>query len=520
MGADPGKERGLDRRPSDRAWAVRLCAAVYLLALTFVVMLQSPLRPGNSGLSGTDSSVFQTVVMMMRRGAMPYRDSFDHKGPLLYLIDYAGALISPRWGIWAVELISLFVTLWAMYRVARLCVGPVGACLAAAAAATPLLNISHNFFSGGNLVEEYAMPFIAVSAYIFLDYLDSGRVTRLRLAACGFCMGCVFLLRANMIAVWVVFCLAIAVRCLVRKDFAQLGTFILFFLAGFAAIVVPILIWLAAAGALIPFFDAYVLFNMTYAARDDSASASLVSAFRFFAEKKIVFLPLACSLAAAALAKAEKRFLYWTYTACLLLSLLMTAMSRYTFSHYGMALVPLLAFPLAAACRWGLGLAANLPHKLAPRAAGAGVAVLLAAVTVFSYGRAARKNWNAVISLNDRGLVSSVCAVIEEYAGPEDSISAFGNWDIIYLESGRPHAATYSYQSPIGSIDPEIMDGYFAQLRQELPKVVVLAQSTSSKMVGPHNTMDQFLREYGYAQVWAQGESYRDGAVVYARAAG
>ena len=50
--------------------------------LVFAFTIASPLHPFVDGTPYTDSSVFETVAMMMQRGYMPYRDSFDHKGPV------------------------------------------------------------------------------------------------------------------------------------------------------------------------------------------------------------------------------------------------------------------------------------------------------------------------------------------------------------------------------------------------------------------------------------------------------
>ena len=62
-------------------------------------------------VTGVDSSVFRTIALQMDEGIMPYRDTFDHKGPLLYLINYVGMKISFNNGIWFIEFISFFVTL-------------------------------------------------------------------------------------------------------------------------------------------------------------------------------------------------------------------------------------------------------------------------------------------------------------------------------------------------------------------------------------------------------------------------
>ena len=96
--------------------------AVWLLIIlgTLWFTLFSPQHPMKQWDSTTDSSVFRTVAMMMRHGAIPYRDTFDHKGPLLYLLNWVGACINEMWGIWLVEVVFLAVTFFITYKTARL----------------------------------------------------------------------------------------------------------------------------------------------------------------------------------------------------------------------------------------------------------------------------------------------------------------------------------------------------------------------------------------------------------------
>ena len=81
------------------------CLFAFLFILAFIFLTKSPLHIWIRSDSDTDSSIFLTVAMMMDRGYMPYRDTFDHKGPLLYLINYLGRHISAYRGIWFVEFI-------------------------------------------------------------------------------------------------------------------------------------------------------------------------------------------------------------------------------------------------------------------------------------------------------------------------------------------------------------------------------------------------------------------------------
>ena len=45
-------------------------------------------------------------------------------------------------------------------------------------------------------------------------------------------------------------------------------------------------------------------------------------------------------------------------------------------------------------------------------------------------------------------------------------ISVYGNWYIIYVLSQHKHATKYSYQFPLGQINPDIITDYFKQLQK------------------------------------------------------
>ena len=132
--------------------------------LAFIFLLKSPLHPWVSSYSATDSSVFQTVAMMMEKGYMPYRNSFDHKGPLTYIINYVGRLLSKESGIWFLEYISLVGTCFIMYKITRIFRINLLQSIIAVFMGFSLL---FEYFDGGNLVEKWAMPFIAIGIYIF-----------------------------------------------------------------------------------------------------------------------------------------------------------------------------------------------------------------------------------------------------------------------------------------------------------------------------------------------------------------
>ena len=240
---------------------ISIIVVFVILLLTFIITMQSPLNIfSNKLISGTDSSVFRTVAYYMREGLMPYKDIFDHKGPIIYILNYIGMAISYNRGIWLIEFLSMSISLSFIYKTARLYCNKFLSILILILASSPLFL----FFEQGNLTEEYALPFISISFFIFLDYLKNNKISSFRLIACGISFGSVCLLRINMIPLWIVFCISIFIKELKDKNIRQLLRFCLYFILGILIIILPIFIWLIINDAFIPFFESYILFNLKY----------------------------------------------------------------------------------------------------------------------------------------------------------------------------------------------------------------------------------------------------------------
>ena len=107
-----------------------------------------------------------------------------------------------------------------LYAIARLTVSGMPVILATLSASTLLIH----YFEGGNLAEEYAMPFIALSLYFFLSYLLHKRTSPARILLSGMAFACVCLLRPNMTAVWIVSVLPFSGPSSVTKTGSSAGS--------------------------------------------------------------------------------------------------------------------------------------------------------------------------------------------------------------------------------------------------------------------------------------------------------
>ena len=99
----------MKNKKRERALALTCCAAMAALMLLFTSQC-SPLYPINVW---GDANCLLTVGRVMKRGGVLYRDIYEQKGPLLYLIHAAAACLSDTSfsGVYLMEIPALTAAL-------------------------------------------------------------------------------------------------------------------------------------------------------------------------------------------------------------------------------------------------------------------------------------------------------------------------------------------------------------------------------------------------------------------------
>jgi hypothetical protein len=182
--------------------------------------LQSPLAPFAKSIPGIDSSVFIYTAQQILDGQMIYKDIVDHKGPFLYLINVIALFcFNGKWmGIWIFEIFSMFIACIMMYKTARMFAGKFVSVLAVITSILMIVPV----LIGGNLTEEWALPYISIAMYIFLSYLKENKsLTTWRLFILSFTFVLTLMLRANLIAVWGGFGIALLIKWIVEKQYKE-----------------------------------------------------------------------------------------------------------------------------------------------------------------------------------------------------------------------------------------------------------------------------------------------------------
>ncbi len=311
--------------PQKLAWA-GWAAVLAVLAFDALHGLSSP--------PSRDTSAFMYVAQGILRGEAPYLDRWDHKGPVTYLIHALGLLVSGSWGAWLVNSVILLVSAWLAFRLTRLHFGVQAALFSVA-----IFLVYSEKLGGGGLTEEHALPFQLLALLLFARVERRERADVWTCLAIGALGGVTFLLRGNLVGVW----LAMGVYWLFRWRDSRAR--IAWSVVGGLSVLTAVSAVLAAVGAWAEYWDATVVYNLAYS--DPSLYDILDAGDSLARHMSWVALPLAVGWCAGVWHqfRGEKRgeaFERILPFALILgpIEVALTLMSGFPWSHYYLALLP------------------------------------------------------------------------------------------------------------------------------------------------------------------------------------
>ena len=205
--------------------------------------------------AGTDSSIFLYVAKLFNDGGVPYRDVFDQKGPLIFLIDAIGLKIGGGsfLGVWLLDCLAYACAIFLSFRLCSKFVEKKYALLMT----LPLSAIYHLFACGGNMPEMYIIVFALIAYSISIKPFNRAW-SFCDCIVMGICVGAILMLKLNMITV----ALPIVIGWALRKNKVYNASLLL---VGLALTVLPFFIYFKMNDALESFWEVYVQYNSQYA---------------------------------------------------------------------------------------------------------------------------------------------------------------------------------------------------------------------------------------------------------------
>lgn len=240
--------------------------ATFLLCLCFALVYYAFTTPLGPSI-GSDNAIYMTMGTALKNGYAPYTEVFDHKGPLVFVLQAIPQIFSGGYSTLAIfmqQVIFLFACLRLLNRIGEE-LGAPGLLTQMIYLALIAVNVG-----GGNLTEEYANVFALVGILTILRTFGSGlpegeKGVFARAALLGGMSMICFLTRANNVLVLCAMTLALALWMMLARRWTLLMRCMGGFVLGLAVSALPVVIWLAAEGALAESIYGSIVHNMMYA---------------------------------------------------------------------------------------------------------------------------------------------------------------------------------------------------------------------------------------------------------------
>lgn len=476
----------------ESSWLKKVNVYLFLFNYVFFFLLSSSMVPIGSKNSNVDYSVFRYIGLLMHKGGVPYRDVFDHKGILLYFINYLGMGLDYEIGVWVLELVFLYLSSIVIYKITKLFSDKLNIL------STIIMFLSMIFMykGGGNNVELYGIFFILVGLYLFYKDIKLYGDVRLKSAfLIGITLGAILLLRPNMIGLYIVLCIYLLILYLKNKRYKDLFKLIGMFLLGIIIFVLPFIIYLGVNEALDDCIYQYIIFNFNYS-KNNSNSEIIDTAIFYFKNCKLIYISFIICIFLMFTKKCDRKNLLLSLF-MILVSFTLVVIPRNEYNHYTFVMIPCMIYPIIVFSDYIY----NKIYKFIDL----GFLVkfmLYVFIFFFFYTDIVDmfKSINDMLMEEDRCIdeVSDIVSLTEE----DDSVLSFGNSVNVLLKSKRFTKSKYPYHLPVMAIDEGLKEEFLLELKDEMPKVILVYD-------GAYNIFIEWFIEFiPYYDFYKVGDNY------------
>jgi len=231
--------------------------AVLLVTLFSTCSFLYPFNPWD------DPCVYMTIGNAMLEGKELYVDIFDHKGPVLFFMHEAAALLSRHsfLGIYFVEVVCCVFYLLYSLRTMRL--------FSSSPATFPLtlllgvITYSSDFFCYGDSVEEFSLPIMAHCFFQMLCFAKDGKIpSRWHSVVMGIGLGLLFWTKFNLLFFYLGGVLSLVYIAWKHGMLREMWRVVRRVTAGFGIVTMLVLSYFAVHGTLDALWEAYFMVNI------------------------------------------------------------------------------------------------------------------------------------------------------------------------------------------------------------------------------------------------------------------
>lgn len=465
-----------------------------LVVVCVAILVHLPNFPAGTAPQ-EDAGVFLYAGQRILDGGLPYRDVWDHKPPLIYLLDALGLLLGGGSivGVWALQAFGYVIAAAVGYRTFARAYGPRPALFGTLAwlLAAPRILLYEGYFA--NFIQTFAAPLQLITLALFLDE-DVRQRRSWRSLAIGATAAIALLLTPTILGLWGGLGLFVVGgrlrRGSIRGALARAASMA-------AGAVLPVLvaaIALAAAGILGDAWDQAVRYNATYTGTVTWADRATSLAFGFRLLGSNGFLIVALAGAGWALLALRDRTLLprasparrLTCLALLALPLdvLLGSSSGREHGYYWLAALPTLGMLAAfGAFAFQERVAPQLARRL--RRPPAAVAAGALALTLVLLALRPMPLMARVAGVAEDGLTRSAVDYVRQHTAADDTLLLWGSRTAVNVVADRRSPTRYVYQyAPFSTrgYDPRPHVSELKRVLDERPPTMIIDASRNSAL--------------------------------------
>lgn len=441
--------------------------------VTILALLGLSSSPLNKGVIQNDSAVFQIMGRGMLNGQVMYKDLFDHKGPVMYVINAIAYLINPQIGLFIVE--TLFISIGAVFifKTSKMLVNKrVSVIMSLVYVMLMFISIS-----GGNFTEEYAMTFTSIALYCIMKIIYKNEYeNKILWGIIGATFALNFFIKPTYIAIWIAFGIIQFIYSIKEKKIKELIKYIFYIIIGIMIVTLPIIIYLVLNDDIHYFIDAFFILNMKYSEAGLLKKAKifwiLINRYKFVG---YIFIGIICNILMLFNKKINLKNRLFV-TSFFVISIILTAWAPNAYKHYLTQLVPAIVLELIELCLYikenlklnekESEILKELPQNL--------ILILAICCMILVTGNKISKDVGIFSRIAQNGeVINHELDEVKKYLNKDDEIIVLGNQPYYYIYLNKYPKCKYFFQLPIILYDNSIKEEVQNYIIKNKPKIVI-----------------------------------------------
>ena len=428
---------------------------IYYIPLFFVLFLVSMFNKQNPFCGfyyRFDSVIYQYIGKMMLNGQIPYRDIFDHKGPVVYFWNMLGYFINPVWGQWLIELLLLLISGYLAFNIATKYISPLSSFFITSI----IFLCTTNVDAIGN-TESLAVVLTFLCFKIFNDFLSNKALTYKQSMTIGFCCAAMLMIKPTYLTTPFVLICTVLCIFIYNKNFKELFLHILYFSIAFLAIILSILLWLYYHNALEDFWYSYISFNFEYIKYWQNSNAKNLALVLFIRDGLVIssFLLMLILVSGCKRLSNNEKIFSLNMIISFVIGFICIILPNTPFFHYLYALYPI-TFVMAVLC---IKLFSKYQKVFN---------IVLFIIFLFCINKA----YPPALECKRESQIPHAANILNFYLDKNDTIQVLGcDMGRIHLLSKRNSATKYVLSGMIERLYPKLL---FDAIKAASPKAIVI----------------------------------------------